>query len=265
MMEVPIAKPDASVGLSVVVPAHNSAALIEGTAIRLANRLADRSAEIVVVENGSTDDTLERCRRLAARWDQPMVSLVVLRSQRGMGNALHAGVAASRGASVLLTADDLPFGFDDLDATDRMAKAHGGRLPPMVIGSKAHRDSRVQRRAGRSLLTSGFAFMRRWILGSRVGDSQGTFLVEGTLIRNLVRQLREPGFLFTTELVYLVERAGIHPVEVPVSLSASHGEHPSRISLTDVAFMGLGLIRIRWRHRTRRHESPFNVEPGPPP
>jgi glycosyltransferase involved in cell wall biosynthesis len=258
MTDVPIVKPDARpVSLSVVVPAHNSSTVIERTVIRLARRLADRSAEIVVVENGSSDDTLERCRQLAERWDHPLVKLVVTTSQRGLGNALHAGVAASRGASILLTADDLPFGFDDLDATDRMARTGGGRVPAIVIGSKAHQDSRIQRPPMRGLLSSSFAFMRRWILASRVGDSQGTFLVDGTLLRNLVRQVREPGFLFTTELVYLAEQAGIEPVEIPVSLRASHRKHPSRITPSDVASMGLGLIRIRWRHRRRSRRSPI--------
>ena len=251
--------------LSVVVPAHNCSTLIAATVERLAERLSDRSAEIIVVENGSTDGTLARCEELAEAWGHPSVALVVTQSDKGMGNALRTGIAGSQGASVLLTADDLPFGFDDLDAADRMAADGGGRSPAMIIGSKAHPQSDIRRGAGRNVLTSGFAVMRRWLLGSRVGDSQGTFVVDGALIRRLAPRLSEPGFLFTTELVHVAERSGIRPVEVPVRLSPDHRAHPSRISMGDVAHMGVGLIRLRWRHRADPKETAPGVERDPDP
>ncbi|MFE7418619.1 glycosyltransferase [Rhodococcus sp. NPDC057529] len=234
--------------LSVVVPAYNSAAVIEQTVRRVAERLAGHDVEIVVVENGSTDDTEDICTRLAADWAPGPVTLVVLRSDKGMGNALRTGAAASRGAHVLLTADDLPFGFDDLDGAEQFAERHG-RLPDVVIGSKAHPDSQVRRGALRGTLTWGFAALRRVILGMRTGDPQGTVLIDGDLLRGLVPDLVEPGFLFTTELVYLAERAGLVPVEVPVRLSADHDSHETRISRADVLAMGVGLFRLRARHR----------------
>ncbi len=258
------AQHDPDIALSVVIPAHNCEALIQETVARLTDRIGKDGAEILVVENGSSDDTLRRCQQMADEWDHQNVSLVVLQSEKGMGNALRTGILDSRGASVLLTADDLPFGFDDLDAADRIAATNSGRLPPVLIGSKAHPDSQVRRHATRGALTSGFGLMRRLLLGSRVGDSQGTFLVEGRLLRGLAASLREPGFLFTTELVHAVERAGIQPVEVPVTLRADHREHPSRISLADVAAMGLGLLRLRWRHRADRRTHGVNAEwPSP--
>ena len=164
-----------------------------------------------------------------------------------MGNALRAGLTRSRGTYVLLTADDLPFGFDDLDAADRMG-AQGMALPRILIGSKANPESVVERGAMRALLTWGFARMRRAILGMRTGDPQGTILIEGELGRRLVRQTTEAGFLFTTELVYLAEREGIRPVEVPVRLDQTHRAHRSRVSARDVLNMGLGLIRVRRIH-----------------
>lgn len=238
-----------TVDLSVVIPAHNSGAVIDDTTSRLADRLSGRSAEIIVVENGSTDDTFDRCTRIADGWRRPGVTFTVLRSDKGMGNALRAGALASRGRHVLFTADDLPFGFDDLDGADRLAADAGGRTPAVVVGSKAHPASTVERGALRGFLTWGFAAMRRVVLGMRTGDPQGTVLVDGELVRELAPHLVEPGFLFTTELVYVVERLGIVPVEVPVRLSPDHGSHDTRISRADVVSMGAGLFRLRTRHR----------------
>lgn len=236
-----------SLELSVVVPAHNSATVISRTAERLAARLDGMHAEIIVVENGSIDDTYERCLAIAERWPRGSISFRVMTCERGMGNALRAGTLSSRGSSVLLTADDLPFDFSDLDAADAL-RAELSEFPPAIIGSKAHPNSVAPRGAARAVLTFGFAAARRLILGMRTGDPQGTFIVSGPLLRKLAVDLTEPGFLFTTELAYVLERIGMAPVEVPVRLSPSHGSHRSRVRMRDMVAMGVGLFRLRSRH-----------------
>lgn len=236
------------VELSVVVPAHDSALVVEDTVRRLVERLRGRRAEVVLVENGSTDDTADRCAALAAGWDDPDVDLVVLRSEKGMGAALRTGVLASRGATVLLTADDLPFGFDDVDAFQAMPEPR----PAAVIGSKAHPASVVERGPARAALTWGFGVLRRWVVGMRTGDPQGTFLVDGALLRDLAPALVEQGFLFSTELAMALELRGITPVEVPVRLSRGHGDHTSRVRRADVVSMATGLWRLRGRRGVLR-------------
>lgn len=234
---------NSTVELSVVIPAYNSSSVIEDTARRLAERLAGTGTEIIVVENGSTDDTFARCEQLAREWSADQVSFSVMQSEKGMGNALRAGALATRGRRVLLTADDLPFGFGDIDQALAMPDSS------VVIGSKAHPDSQIERGALRDFLTWGFASLRRVILGMRTGDPQGTFIIDGELLRSLAPELEEPGFLFTTELVYRVEKLGIRPDEVAVELRADHASHDSRISRADVVSMGTGLVRLRGRHK----------------
>jgi dolichyl-phosphate beta-glucosyltransferase len=235
----------AGVALTYVVPAHNSTLAIEPTLRALASRLADRDAEVVVVENGSTDGTGALLRRIEQAWAHPRVALRLLRSAKGMGNAYRAGIAASRGARVVLTADDLPFGFDDLDAADDVDPA----VHPVVIGSKGHRDSDVDRGVLRWVLTRGFWLLRRLVLGMRTLDPQGTFVLAGDWAREVAPRLTEPGYLVTTELCFLAERSGVQPLEVPVRLSPAHRDHRSRITAGDVWQMAVGLAGIRRRHR----------------
>jgi dolichyl-phosphate beta-glucosyltransferase len=233
-----------AIALSYVVPAYNSAATIDKTLDVLGRRLEGAGAEIVVVENGSRDDTPAILQRIQRHWPYENVSLVLLRSDKGLGVAYRTGIAASRGARVVLTADDLPFGFDDLDASaDVDPEKH-----PVVIGSKGHRDSQVDRGRLRQVLTRGFWLLRRVILGMRTLDPQGTFILAGDWARRVTGQLTEPGYLVTTELCYLAERNGHRPVEVPVRLAPSHTEHGSRITVQDVWQMGVGLVGIRRRH-----------------
>jgi glycosyltransferase involved in cell wall biosynthesis len=236
---------DNRVTLTYIVPAHNSSQIIEGTLKELRDRFAGQPVEIAVVENGSRDDTAEVLRRVESEWDDSDVRLRILTSPKGLGNALRHGIAESHGERIFFGADDLPFGFGDLDAAERFDHT----THKVVIGSKAHPASEVGRGMLRAILTFGFLTARRLILNMRTRDPQGTFILDGDWTRSVAPQLREEGFLLTTELTYLAERNGIKPVEVPVQLSAAHAAHSSRIKLDDVWKMGLGLLTIRKRHR----------------
>jgi glycosyltransferase involved in cell wall biosynthesis len=233
------------VALSYLVPAHNSAAIIRATVGELGARLSDRSAEIIVIENGSADGTPELLAELARDWAFPTVELRLLTSAKGLGNALRAGIAASRGERVVFGADDLPFGFDELDAADRLDPVR----VPVVIGSKAHQRSVIQRSVLRGVLSTGFLLLRFAVLGMRTRDPQGTFVLDGAWLRSVGPALAESGFLLTTEVCYLAERSGIRPVEVAVRLREAHDAHGSRIRMADVYLMGRGLFDIRARHR----------------
>ena len=241
MTDVP---PADEIELSVVVPAHNSSLVLAQSVERLRAYLRDVPSEILVVENGSSDSTAEIARSLQTS-ESPSVQ--ALTSPKGMGEALRAGVIASTGKRVLLTADDLPFGFDDLDEAAALPT-----VPPVVIGSKAHPRSSATRGSVRSLSTWGFRTLRRVILGSRIGDSQGTIVVDGAWVRGMVDRLDAPGFLFSTQLCYAAELQGLEVVEVPVRLSEDHGPKASTVRLSDVWLMGTGLLGLRAERRELR-------------
>lgn len=228
--ETPARRPE----LSVVIPAHNSAAVLEQTVTRLVARVPD--AEILIVENGSTDATPELTHRMAEAY----ANVTALSSPKGMGHALRAGIMASSGRRVLLTADDLPFGFDDLDGAEALPDE-----PPVVIGSKAHPASRTSRGLARAASTWGFKTLRRLVLRSRVGDSQGTILADGDWLRAVAVGLDAPGFLFSTQLCYAAELQGLRIVEVPVRLDPSQAVKTSTVRLVDVWRMGTGIVAMR--------------------
>lgn len=250
--------------ISYVIPAHNSAGIIEACLAEIADRLrGDSPAEVIVVENGSTDDTPSVLSRLARRWVTDPVSesveLRVLTSAKGLGHALRVGIAASRGDRVVITADDLPFGFDELTASTGVDL----RRCPVVIGSKAHPASDIGRSPLRRILTVGFQLLRWLVLGMRTGDPQGTYVLDGRWARAVVGGLREPGFLITTELSYVAELSGIRPVEVPVRLRPSHDAHGSRVGFVGDAWrMALALLDLRRRRLELRALGRHAAPPG---
>lgn len=238
--------PEHGCQVSYVIGAHNSAAFINDTLEAIAKRLCDVPAEIIVVENGSSDDTLAVLQAKAQVWPADAPALRVLTSERGLGYALRTGLAASTGAMVVISSDDLAFGFDELDHAEKLS------LPEVrvVIGSKAHRDSVVRRSLLRDVLSGGLRVLRLVTLGMTTGDPQGTYVLDGPWIRAVTPALREPGFLITTEIAYLAQLGGARPVEVPVRLR--EGGHRTRIKLSDPLRMVMGLFATRLRRRELR-------------
>jgi hypothetical protein len=84
-------------------------------------------------------------------------------------------------------------------------------------------------------------------LKTRVGDSQGSFLIEGELARKLFQLSSEPGFLAQTEIVALAELAGIVIIEVPVRMEDKQALSSVRPIHTSLRML-YGLIRLRSRY-----------------
>lgn len=226
------------IGLSIVIPLHNSTMVLARTIERWLDRLTTGHTEIILVENGSSDLTWALARELAR--DTAHVTFTVAQSEKGMGNALRRGIELSTGDRVLLSADDLPFDFDDVDEAAKLDP-----MPAIVVGSKAHPRSEVTRHVHRHVYTYGYRMFRRALLGSEVGDSQGTIIADGEWLRRNVSHFDEPGFLFTTQLIFTAELQSVEIAEVPVALSVDHSPKPSTVRFSDAWDMGVGLLRLR--------------------
>ncbi len=101
--------------LSIVLPAHNEAATIEGAVeeVLATVRSSGMDYEIIVVNDGSTDRTGEVVRKLVDRI--PQIRLVEHFPSRHYGGALKAGFAAASKELVALFPADKQFVFSDID------------------------------------------------------------------------------------------------------------------------------------------------------
>lgn len=230
--------------LSYVVPVHNQAPVLRESVMRLVNRLRDfPGSEVLLVENGSSDESMQLCIELARQSASPETGVRVTASARGMGYALRHGIELATGDVLVLTAADLPFGFTDLDAY-----LAASPRPRLAIGSKAHPASHTTIPLQRRLMSRAFGVMRRAAVGLRVGDSQGTILLERSLAQEVLPRLRCSDFLISAEIICWSERAGITPVELPITYVASGASTVSPVR--DSMRMARGLLALRRRLRT---------------
>jgi len=229
--------------ISYVVPVHNQEAVLRESVMRLVTRLHDfPGSEALLIENGSTDASIAVCVELAQQLSTEQVGVRVTASAKGMGYALRHGMELASGDLLVLTAADLPFGFTDLDAFLATEPR-----PRLAIGSKAHPKSHTVIPLRRRIMSGAFGLLRRATLGSGVRDSQGTILLDRAVAHDVLPHLRCSDFLISAEIICWAERAGVTPVEVPVTYVARGASTVSPVR--DSLRMAGGLLALRRRLR----------------
>ena len=193
-------------GLTIVLPCFNEAENLRD-AVRYATDAAERCArthEIVVVDDGSTDETVRVACELVMH--DPRVRLAVHGENRGYGATLRSGIAAARMPWVLLIDADLQFVFGELEDFLPLTPA-----ADLIVGWRILPQGPVGRRAG-SALWNRFV---RAALHLPVHDVDCAFrLVRRDLLERL--DLRAAGALVGPELLVKSRAAGARVAEVPV-------------------------------------------------
>jgi hypothetical protein len=232
--------------VTVVLPAHNEAEMLEESVRDVATGLRERGRpfEIVVVENGSADDTAAIANRLAG--DYPEVRALSL-AEPDYGRALRAGLLAASGDVVVnFDVDFCDLGF--LDRAVPMVEAPDG--PAVVVGSKRSAGSDDTRAWQRRLVTGVFSSLLRYGFGLTVSDTHGVKAMRREAVAPLARHCRNGADLFDTELILRAERAGLRAAEIPVEVVE---KRPARSSIgARIPRTVKGLLALRlalWRER----------------
>jgi len=241
--------------LSVVIPAYNEAQRIVPTIGAVAAHLAGQgiSFEIIVSDDGSTDDTVERVRRLDLR----NVRVLDPGCNRGKGAAVRAGMRVARGRYVLFTDADLSTPIEEVD--DMLVFARAGS--PVVVGSRAAGGAtELDRSALRSLLSAVLRTLARVVLRLPVADTQCGFkLFRADVARELFATQTIDGFSFDLEVLWLAQRAGHSIVERPVTWYDAPGSKVAPLRTTLGFLRDLVGIRLRHLRRSRTRTAGLRV------
>jgi dolichyl-phosphate beta-glucosyltransferase len=226
--------------VSVVVPALDEADRIAATieAIRTALTSVDDDGgiEVIVVDDGSVDDTAEVA--LAAGADQ----VVVLPENRGKGAAIRAGMAVARGRVVAFTDADLAYSPDQILRV--LAEVEDGW--DVAVGSRRHPEATKVEGPGvlRDLGSRAINLLAMAVLLSHPHDTQcGLKAFRSDVAKTIFALSRVDRFAFDIEILHLVERHRLSLTEVPVRLST--GERSTVRMVRDT----MRLVRDLWRIR----------------
>ncbi|GAA5928900.1 dolichyl-phosphate beta-glucosyltransferase [Sporobolomyces koalae] len=278
-----------TVHLSVVVPAYNESLrlsvmlrpciefletrnLADVRVASLPTGVEKGSYEVLIVDDGSRDDTVKVALELAEEFEREFgakrghIKVCSLVKNRGKGGATKHGVLHASGHRILFVDADGATNFADLalleselDTLERyqpLDSCHG-----IIVGSRAHlvsTEAVVKRSLLRNLLMRCFHLYLS-ILGLRsIRDTQCGFkLHTRASAQHLYPSLHSPGWIFDCELLLLAELTGIPLREVGVRWHEVGG---SKLDVVwDSIRMARDLLVIRGNHLTGRWKSPDKI------
>ena len=246
--------------LSVVIPMYNAAQRFPQAAPILLRYLQAQSYpyEIVVVSDGSSDNTVEVARTALAA--APAVRVLEYQPNQGKGHALRTGMTAAQGDFVLFTDADMSTPPDELDAFwPALEQGYD-----VVIGSRKMSGAQLTRRQPwlREHLGKVFTWLSDRLVTRNISDVTCGFKVfTRRAAHDLFRRGRIDDWSYDAEILFLAQWRGYRIQEVPVRW---HDEQGSKVNmLRDGLRAFRGLLRIRWNGLVGRYGE--RVRPGPAP
>jgi glycosyltransferase involved in cell wall biosynthesis len=238
---------------SIVVPAYNESARLGATLEKILSYVAQQkwsaAVEVIVVNDGSSDDTAEIVRELAQK--NSALRLVENPGNRGKGYSVRHGMLQARGEVVIFSDADLSSPIEELP---KLLNALSGGAD-IAIGSRwLQAELQTQRQpVHRQLFGRIFNLLLRVTLGLQFKDTQCGFKAfQRPAVQKIFPLQKIERWGFDPEILFLACKFGFRVQEVPVAWAHREGTqiHP----LTDGSRMFWEMLRIRWYDLTGKYD-----------
>jgi len=239
------------IDLSIIIPAYNEEKRIGLTLKKTFEFLEQRSwnYELITVDDGSRDQTLQVIQELAATRDD--IKVVRNYRNRGKGFSVRRGLEVASGRFVGYMDADYK---TDIKALDDVM-SHLENNSKVVIGDRTLKNTEII--AARSLLreigSKAFKTLLSFLMGIRdFEDTQCGFkFFCGKVMREAFLVQKVDGYMFDVEILLILTRMDYEIKKLSVEWSY---DADSRFNIISGSFKNLReLAEIRWRHRSGQH------------
>ncbi len=219
-----------------VIPVYNEAAFLGNALDKLYRELerVDATVDVILAENGSTDDTAELGRRLAEEY--PRLRVLEL-PEPDYGGAMREGFLIATGDWVV--SSDIDY-FSGPFMAQVIAVAADADV---VLASKRDPESDDRRSRVRRLATWTFNKVLRVMVGSKVSDTHGIKALRREVIADVAAEVISRQDLFDTELVIRAEKRGWRIKELPIVVEEQRMAKSNLLSRVPRTLLGVWRIR----------------------
>ncbi|HIH88304.1 TPA: glycosyltransferase [Candidatus Bathyarchaeota archaeon] len=222
--------------VSLVVPVHNEAARMWSNAVALRRHMKriGEPFEMIIVENGSVDDTPIVAEALSTRFRE--IKCLTL-PEASLGDALKLGIGAASGEKVLYYPLDLSIGLDFIHKSIRLLDEYD-----LVVASK--RLGEDHRPFLRRLTSITYHRLVRLLYGTQLSDTTCAKAYRKSAVSSLLGGLTGASRVFETELLVEAERRGMRIIEVPVSVVERRRSRETLLKKVETKFEDLLSARL---------------------
>ena len=241
---------------SIIIPAYNESQRILASLDKILAYIAEQQwgAEVIVVNDGSRDNTAEIVREYAKT--HPPVKLIENPGNRGKGYTVRNGMMHAHGDILLFTDADLSSPIQE--ARKLFAAIANGA--DVTFGSRwLQAELQTERQPlYRQVFGRIFNLLLRIILGLKYKDTQCGFKA---FTRKAAHQIFSRQMIdrwgFDPEILFLAEKFGYKVAEVPVEWA--HDNRSKINPVTDGAKMFVEMLRVRWADMTGKYDRGVTV------
>lgn len=232
--------------LSIIVPAYNEEARIGETLRQILKYIDEKnpSAEIIVVDDGSTDDTIGVAEKVFAEFPRIKTQVLAYDQNQGKGYAVRHGLLKATGEIALFSDADLSTPITELP---KLVAPIENNTADVAFGSRALDRSLIetrqpwQREQGGKLIN----LLIRKMTGLPFSDTQCGFKAfRMSRFRPLLAPLTINRFGFDVEFLFVAQYHKLKLLEIPVRWSNVEGSKVS--ALRDTRRMFTELLQIRY-------------------
>lgn len=213
--------------LSIVIPAYNESRRLPATLAAISEylELSTVSAEVIVVDDGSSDNTAQAARGVPGKGMPPKI--IGFEGNRGKGAAVKEGLLAAKGDYVLFMDADNSTHITEVEKLLPVAE----QGTPVVVGSRyISPDSiKIKQPWYRVMISrNGNRLIRYTILPGVIDTQCGFKLFSRDAARNIAEKLTMNRFSFDIELLVIAQQLGYQITEVAVNWYDAPGSKVAR-------------------------------------